>query len=154
MKTIASKWNEHFADDIERLLQAIAKAPVRIALLMMFAAFFFGGAAYSFVEKDTSLIDGWYWATVVMPTVGFGDFSPQTIPGRWLYIYVVASGWFGTLILGGALAGAITQRRIESHGDTVELDDDFDFLITHLERMKAICADKDVVEAMRKAALK
>jgi hypothetical protein len=140
-------------DAIERGLQRLSRAPVRIALLVGFVAFFIGGIAFSVVEDDVSLIDGWYWATVVMPTVGFGDFAPATIPGRWVYITVVAAGWFTTILLGGALAGAITTSRLEQHTETPELDDDIDALKEHvtteLDRLKAITNDPRVKAALR-----
>lgn len=132
-----STLNKHFADDIERMLRTVAKSPVRIALSIILSAFLIGGTLFSIFEDNASWIDGLYWATVVMPTVGFGDFSPQTIGGRWVYEYVVASGWIGTLILGGAFAGAIAQYRIQNHLGTEELDDDFDHCIAQLESLKA-----------------
>lgn len=131
-----------------RLVEVVSKDPVRWAFYVGGLAFVLGGALFSLVEDDADLVDGWYWAAVVMPTVGFGDFAPETIAGRWLYMYVVASGWFATLVLGGALAGRITERRITAHDQTPELTDDFDHLIEQLQALRSTCADERVVAAL------
>ncbi len=113
-------------DRIEDLLKVIAKAPVRIALVIILAWTVIGGGLYSLIEPDASWIDGMYWVTVVMPTVGFGDFSPVTVPGRVLYVVTVVLGFWATLILGGAVGAAILQYKyVEGHHHTAELEDDF-----------------------------
>jgi hypothetical protein len=137
---------------VDNLIGRISKNPIRWALWVGLTAFIVGGGLFSLVEKDASLIDGWYWATVVMPTVGFGDFSPATVAGRWLYVYVVASGWFSTLILGGALAGRITERRVNHAGD---LHNDFDDVIDRLRGLRqAYAADEARDDTIMLAAQK
>lgn len=126
--------NDSLAFAIHRGLRVLAKAPVRLAFAIGFTAFFLGGALFSIFEHDASLLDGLYWATVVMPTVGFGDFSPHTEGGRVVYEYVVVSGWISTLMLGGAFAGAIAAHDINyEHEETPEIDDDLAFLAKNLE---------------------
>lgn len=148
----AARWlNRHLGDDIERILCRVARAPVRIALALGFSGLLIGGTLYSMIEKG-DWIDGVYWALVVMTTVGFGDFSPETIPGRWVFVYVVASGILSTVLMTSALAGAVAQRRIQHFAGTAELDDDFDYLINHLERLKATTSDPRVKEALAAVA--
>jgi hypothetical protein len=123
-----------------------ANRPLHFAIGIMAVAFLLGGALFSIFEDDASLIDGWYWATVVMPTVGFGDFSPETIAGRWVYEYVVASGWIGSLILGGWIASKLVEQKIENHLGTEELDDDFDDLIARVEALKTRYVQKHLAD--------
>lgn len=116
---------------IDKVLKALARAPVRISLVLIALSVIVGGGLYSIFEQDASWVDGMYWATVVLPTVGFGDYSPATTAGRTVYIFVVASGWMATLLMGGAVVSAIREHDIEAaHEATADLDDDF----AHLEQ--------------------
>lgn len=148
---------------VERALYRFADQPVRIAVIMAFAGVFGGGTLYSWFEADTSIIDGWYWATVVMPTVGFGDFSPATTLGRSVYQFVWASGKLAEFLLIGALSSAILQAKMkrahDAGADTPELDDDLEHLIMelrsttdhvcdHLERLKQVDDDEGVRAAL------
>lgn len=110
---------------VEAILCRVAQAPVKIAAVILIAWTMVGGGLYSLVEADASWIDGMYWVTVVMPTVGFGDFSPHTLAGRILYVITVTIGFLSTLILGGAFGAAILQYRYRvPHERTAEIDDD------------------------------
>ncbi|MBE5961313.1 MAG: hypothetical protein E7256_07995 [Lachnospiraceae bacterium] len=69
-------------------------------LVMTVVLTFAGGIGIHFAE-DMSLEDGVWWAFVTVTTVGYGDISPHTLPGR-----VVA----GILMLTGiGLIGSITS---------------------------------------------
>lgn len=41
----------------------------------------------------TSIPQGIYWAVVTMPTVGYGDITPQTVPGKILAAMVMVTGY-------------------------------------------------------------
>lgn len=127
-------FNRHLADDIERVLRTLARAPVRIGLSFLLTGWLAGGAMFSIFEPDASLIDGMYWATVVMPTVGFGDFSPTTVPGRWVYEWVVLFGRLGEILITGALVGAIAARRLEHAASTADPNDDLDDIKATVDR--------------------
>eukprot|EP00794_Sanderia_malayensis_P020144 gene20144-22117_t len=56
-----------------------------------------GDKAKSFLFKVVSgPCDGFYWAIVTLTTVGYGDYSPKSVPGRFLAMLWIL---FGTIIL-------------------------------------------------------
>lgn len=143
-------FNRHLGDDVERFLSRCAVAPFRIGVLLYVIGIVPGGALFSIFEPNASLIDGMYWSTVVMPTVGFGDFSPVTVEGRWVYECVVLLGKLSEYLVAGAFMGAIVKRVVRPHhSETAELDDDFDHLIAQLEGLKAVTNHPRVKEALR-----
>jgi Ion channel len=119
-------------DEIDWVIEKCGIAPVRIGLILMVSAVFIGGTLFAIVEPDASLIDGWYWATVVLPTVGFGDYNPTTTLGRAIYQYVWLSGWLSNVLIGAGFISAITAKAIQRHNDTPEVDDDIDALQQHV----------------------
>lgn len=155
----AQRFNHVLKRRIDRALALFAKAPVRISLGVVFLAMIIGGTIFSLAEPNASLWDGVYWTWVVMPTVGFGDYSPETIIGRWDYIYVVASGWLATILLGGAVAGAVVEHDIHlDHEETPEIDDDLAVLSSRLHstaddlvRLQNMASHPLVRDALRKA---
>lgn len=69
-----------------------------------------------------SLRDGLYWAVVTMTTVGYGDKTPKTMPGR-----VVAMVWMlGSLVLvsllSTSLVSRLTAERVESRDLAAAID--------------------------------
>ena len=154
---------------IERLLQAIAQRPVRLAILLLIFNRAIGGALYSITEPDSDWFDGAWWVLVTQTTVGYGDFAPESFLGRATAELVMWTGILAVAILTAALAGVIAERRIErartaAHLQTVGLDDDFDHLIArlesdteylceHLRRLKDVTNDPRVVAALADANL-
>ena len=55
-----------------------------IALLLLLAVAIFSTVFFFTEEKITvdSIPEAWYWAIVTLTTVGYGDLSPKTYPGR------------------------------------------------------------------------
>jgi hypothetical protein len=153
----------------ERLLQAIAQRPVRLAILLLIFNRAIGGALYSVTEPDSDWFDGAWWVLVTQTTVGYGDFAPESFLGRATAELVMWTGILAVAILTAALAGVIAERRIERARNaavlqTAGLDDDFDHLIArlqsdsqylseHLRRLKDITNDPRVVAALRDANL-
>ncbi len=148
----------------ERLLQAIAQRPVRLAIILLICNRAIGGALYSVTEPDSDWFDGAWWVLVTQTTVGYGDFAPESFLGRATAELVMWTGILAVAILTAALAGVIAERRIErartaEHLHTVGLDDDFDHLIArlesdtsylceHLRRLKDVTNDPRVVAAL------
>ena len=113
----------------ERLLQAIAQRPVRLAIILLIFNRAIGGALYSVTEPDSDWFDGAWWVLVTQTTVGYGDFAPESFLGRATAELVMWTGILAVAILTAALAGVIAERRIErartaAHLETVSLDDD------------------------------
>ncbi|HEV2776245.1 MAG TPA: potassium channel family protein [Solirubrobacteraceae bacterium] len=151
----------------ERLLQGIARRPVRLAILLLIFNRAIGGALYSVPEPDSDWFDGAWWVLVTQTTVGYGDFAPEAFLGRATADLVMWTGILAVAILTGALAGVIAERRLENakaaaHLQTVTLEDDFDHLISrlesdteylaeHLRRLKHVTNDPRVVAALREA---
>lgn len=113
-----------------------------------------GGAFFSLVEKNADWIDGMWWAIVTLTTVGYGDYSPESIAGRWVAMFVMAGGLGTVAILTGLLADLIREARIQDRDKTPELDDDIDHVMAILEaemdKLRARVSHPDVVEALRR----
>lgn len=109
------------------------KPLVRVTLGAILATSLIGGALFSIFEPEASYWDGIYWTWVVMPTVGFGDFSPTTEPGRLLYIGVVAVGWFSSVVGAGIVMDSLAERREAAHLETIEIDDDLTAVVDALK---------------------
>lgn len=125
-----------------------ARRPVRMAFLFIAFGVIVGGGLFSLVEPNASWWDGAYWSVVVMTTVGFGDFSPETIPGRWVFVLVVCIGIISTLMVTAAFAGEIVERRIKRANETVELDDDVDEIIEALGNLKSVLSHPKIVQCL------
>ena len=97
----------------ERLLQAIAQRPVRLAIILLVCNRAIGGALYSVTEPDSDWFDGAWWVLVTQTTVGYGDFAPESFLGRATAELVMWTGILAVAILTAALAGVIAERRIE-----------------------------------------
>ena len=77
---------------MNRILRFIAQTPGRACLYLLTGTIVFGGAFFSLVEEDADWIDGMWWAIVTLTTVGYGDFAPDSIAGRWVAMFVMAGG--------------------------------------------------------------
>ena len=94
---------------------AVSELSVLIALIL--GALVLAGSAMWAIERHTraethgesaiaTLRDGLYWAVVTMTTVGYGDKTPKTTPGR-----LVATLWmFGSLVLVSLLSTSLVSR--------------------------------------------
>jgi voltage-gated potassium channel len=69
-----------------------------------------GGALMTWIEPETtpSIGDGMWWSIVTTTTVGYGDISPTTTPGRVLAGLLMITG-IGLL---GAVTGEVAERMV------------------------------------------
>lgn len=114
----------HLDRAIGQFFDRVARDPIKWSLMVTVAAVFVGGTIFSLAEENTSMPDGWWWAFVSLTTVGYGDISPKTTEIRFLAMFVIASGLLSAWIMGAAIVGRVTQRRLAMSHETPELDDD------------------------------
>ena len=135
-------------------MRFIAQSPGRACVYLLLSTVIVGGAAFSLAEDKGSWIDGMWWAIVTLTTVGYGDYSPATVAGRWVAVFVMAGGIGTVAILTGILADAIREAKIHDRDETPELDDDIEHVIQVLEaemdKLRAKVSHPEVVDALRK----
>jgi hypothetical protein len=139
---------------LNRILRFIAQFPGRSCVYLLVSTVILGGAFFSLVEEDADWIDGMWWAIVTLTTVGYGDFAPDSIAGRWVAMFVMAGGLGSVAILTGLLADEIREARIHGRDETPELDDDIEHVMAILEaemdKLRARVSHPEVVEALRR----
>jgi polar amino acid transport system substrate-binding protein len=69
-----------------------------------------------------SLRDGLYWAVVTMTTVGYGDKTPKTMPGRVVAAVWMLSSLVLVSLLSTSLVSRLTADRVESHDLAASID--------------------------------
>ena len=133
----------------------IAVNPLRYAAGSILLGLLIGGTVYSFIEDETTIVDGVWWAFVSMTTVGYGDIAPKKSGVRVLAAFVIATGIAATAILTAALAGRIAEARMRDAAETYDLDDDFDELAARLQGLKARYVEEERYDDLlvRRAAL-
>ena len=135
-------------------MRFVAQTPGRACVYLLLATVIVGGAAFSLAEDKGSWIDGMWWAIVTLTTVGYGDYSPATVAGRWVAVFVMAGGIGTVAILTGILADAIREAKIHDRDETPELDDDIEHVIQVLEaemdKLRSKVSHPEVVAALRK----
>jgi len=135
-------------------MRFIAQSPGRACVYLLLTTVIVGGGAFSIVEDKGDWIDGMWWAIVTLTTVGYGDYSPATVAGRWVAVFVMAGGIGTVAILTGILADAIREAKIHDRDETPELDDDIEHVIQVLEaemdKLRAKVSHPEVVDALRK----
>jgi Ion channel len=135
-------------------MRFIAHSPGRACVYLLLGTVIIGGALFSLAEKSGSWIDGMWWAIVTLTTVGYGDYSPATVAGRWVAVFVMAGGIGSVAILTGLLADEIREAKIHDRDETPELDDDIEHVIQVLEaemdKLRAKVSHPEVVDALRK----
>ena len=135
-------------------MRFIAQSPGRACVYLLLTTVIVGGGAFSIVEDKGDWIDGMWWAIVTLTTVGYGDYSPATVAGRWVAVFVMAGGIGTVAILTGILADAIREAKIHHRDETPELDDDIEHVIQVLEaemdKLRAKVSHPEVVDALRK----
>jgi voltage-gated potassium channel Kch len=135
-------------------MRFVAQSPGRACVYLLLTTVIVGGALFSLAEDKASWIDGMWWAIVTLTTVGYGDYSPTTVAGRWVAVFVMAGGIGSVAILTGLLADEIREAKIHDREETPELDDDIEHVIQVLEaemdKLRAKVSHPEVVDALRK----
>jgi hypothetical protein len=84
----------------------------RAAFATLAAMLVVGTVFYTFIE-GWNLLDSFYFSVIAASTVGFGDFAPETAPGKiFTVIYVLIGVGLLVLIL-SRIATDMVERRVE-----------------------------------------
>jgi voltage-gated potassium channel len=95
-----------------------------------------GGGCLSILEPQTvkgGYGDGIWWAIVTASTVGYGDISPSTTPGRLIAVVLMVVG----IGLMSTLAASITAHFVEQH-ENAELEQ----ICGRLERIEMLLLER------------
>ena len=88
----------------------------RILILVLLAYLSFGATVYHLVEK-WSWFDSFYFTVVTVATVGYGDFTPQTVLGKtftMLYIFIGIALFIAVANSFLKLRASISLNRLET----------------------------------------
>ncbi|AFY56252.1 K+ transport system, NAD-binding component [Rivularia sp. PCC 7116] len=66
----------------------------------------------SLVEPNLSLFDSFWWAVVTLTTVGYGDVTPKTFPGRFIAFVDMLVGIGVLTLLTATVASILVERKI------------------------------------------
>lgn len=94
-------------------IPTVARRSLRYAALAIFIAIIFGATGFYLIE-GFSLLDSIYLATETVTTVGYGDLSPKTAPGRIFAIFFMLIGGGTVLYALTSLVQALIQSELFS----------------------------------------
>lgn len=108
----------------------------RYVALLVFFLVILGGTALAYLEEGTenvdSIEDGLWWAIVTITTVGYGDGTPQTLPGRLVASIVMLLGIGFVALLTATVAATFVKH--DERPD--ELRDQLNEIVRRLERIE------------------
>lgn len=112
---------------LRRTGQKFRAQPLRVVAFLVPFIWLISAACITVTETDSGVIssfgDGLWWSAVTMATVGYGDISPKTTPGRGVatLTMVVGIGMF-SLITAKLAEALFIQRTRGSRRETLEQD--------------------------------
>jgi polar amino acid transport system substrate-binding protein len=71
-------------------------------------------SAQSSESSVVTLRDGLYWAVVTMTTVGYGDKTPKSTPGRLIATFWMLASLVWVSLLSTSMVSRLTAQRVES----------------------------------------
>lgn len=90
-----------------RKILVFLSAVVMVALILGTLLYVVEGPEHGFVDIPTSI----YWAITTITTVGFGDITPKTYPGRLIASVMMLIGWGTLAVPTGIVTAEMTIRR-------------------------------------------
>jgi voltage-gated potassium channel len=110
-----------YVGEIRSLIQALRATQAKITVFLftvLTLALIMGAIMYVIEGADngfTSIPKGFYWAVVTITTVGYGDISPQTVPGQAVAAFAMLLGYSLIIIPTGIFATELvrsSQKRL------------------------------------------
>ncbi|MFD0858276.1 potassium channel family protein [Roseovarius aquimarinus] len=96
------------------ITEAFKDARVRGLLALTFSLILIASCFYWYVE-GWSLLDAVYFSVITIATVGYGDFSPQTVAGKVFTMFYVLCGLGIFVAAASAIAESILKDRKDRH---------------------------------------
>lgn len=98
---------------VSHWLDVVKTTHLRAIVMIMLAVILFSAfGGYYFENEIHSLFEGIYWAVVTIATVGYGDISPVTVPGRIVSIVLIFSGMVLLALFSGTISSILVEKRI------------------------------------------
>lgn len=94
-----------------RPIKRMANSPVLLAVVVLLTLVV-AGLGFAAIEGG-SLLDGLYWASTTITSVGYGDLSPATSLGK--IFTIVFQLWSLFILLPCAVANIIDSVRVDEH---------------------------------------
>jgi len=110
--------SQHYSTAIEDLVQAIyderrsfaATLYLLLITILITSSLMYFAENEAQPEKFASIPDAIYWAVITLTTVGYGDFTPVTWPGRVISLFTAFLGVCTVAILTGIVASAFANQ--------------------------------------------
>jgi voltage-gated potassium channel len=90
-----------------------------LAAVLYFFALYAGGLSFHHFE-GVSIFDGIYWANTTLTSVGYGDLSPETVPGKIVAMLVQISGAIALLLGLGQIDEYVRSKREQVESERAE----------------------------------
>jgi len=120
MVALVSYWTA--VSELSPLILVIVAMLIVIGLAMWVVEKRDRSAAQGSDSAVVSLRDGLYWAVVTMTTVGYGDKTPKTMPGRVVAMVWMLSSLVLVSLLSTSLVSRLTAERVESRDLAASID--------------------------------
>ncbi|WP_243298408.1 ion channel [Bacillus litorisediminis] len=107
---------------IIRLLKKVSKLDFGVILVLSLLIILFGTFSIYLIEPENfpSLFDSFWWTMTTLTTVGYGDFFPTSVGGRWIgiFLFIFGIGIIGLLIT-KTVDSLATYSRLKKEGKLV-----------------------------------
>ena len=100
--------------ETEDARKVLSKYEFRLLAIVAFATLGVGTVFYRLIE-NLSWIDSFYFSTITLTTIGYGDISPQTDAGKLFTVFYVI---IGIAIIGAFVNAIIKRAAIRRHEES------------------------------------